>query len=74
MNSFDNRRPRETWAGTSGRRCAAQSIESAVKNAEFSNFSMRRQHIPALDFAGIGALRAHFLANSDRGIPSNRNL
>jgi hypothetical protein len=55
--------------------CASNDLnESAVKNAEFSNFSMRRQHIPALDFAGIGALRAHFLANSDRGIPSNRNL
>jgi hypothetical protein len=53
---------------------AGHAISSAVKNAEFSNFSMRRQHIPALDFAGIGALRAHFLANSDRGIPSNRNL
>src|SRR5215467_7475409 len=51
-----------------------QKKASAVKIPEFADFSMGRPRLPALHFAGIRSVWADFLANSNRGIPSNRKL
>jgi hypothetical protein len=52
----------------------AAVFQSAVKISKFPDSSIGTARIPALHFAGIRGIWAVFLANSDRGIPSNRKL